>query len=155
MMTTTAGEIVRDAITELTIQAQEQSIPAVDINTGIRYLNNMMTMLDADGVKLGYTIVNSPNDIVTVPAGAVVGMKFNLAIMMANGFDVAIGGELAQFAREGKRIMYKLGVNIGQSNFPSILPIGSGNEGNADVYADQHFFSGCCEDQDECGDTNQ
>ena len=153
-MTTTAGEIVRDALTELTIQAQEQSIPAVDINTGIRYLNNMMTMLDADGCKLGYTIVDSPNDVVTVPAGAIVGIKFNLAMMLANGFDVDVGRELATFARDGKRIMYKLGVNLNKMNFPSTLPIGSGNEGNAELYEEQHFFSGCCEDQDECQESD-
>ena len=41
----TAGEIVRDALSELTVQAQEQTVPAVDLNTGIRYLNDLMTML--------------------------------------------------------------------------------------------------------------
>jgi len=148
----TAGEIVRDALQELIVQAQEQTVPAVDLNTGIRYLNDMMTMLDADGVKLGYTIVDAPNDQVTVPAGAVAGMKFNLALMLANGFDVQVGPGLATIARNSKRVMYKLGSSMGKQNFPSTLPIGSGNEGNAEIYNEQLFFGGCCEDTDTCED---
>lgn len=146
-MTTTAGEVVRDALQELTVQAQEQSVPAVDLQTGIRYLNNMMAMLDADGVKLGYTMVDAPNDVVTVPAGAIVGIKFNLALMLANGFDVQVGRELAIMARDGKRIMYKLGVSFNNASFPSTLPIGSGNE-ESSIYSDQKFFAGNCEDVD-------
>jgi len=149
----TAGDIIRDALTELTIQAQEQTVPAVDLNTGVRYLNRMMQALDAEGVKLGYTLVNSPNDPLTVPAGAYEGMVFNLAVRLANGFDVSIGPGLAASARDGRSTMYKLGINLGEMNFPSILPIGSGNEGNAELYEDQHFFPGCCEDQDTCEET--
>jgi|TARA_R110000744_G_scaffold97769_1_gene188910 hypothetical protein len=150
----TAGEIVRDALSELTVQAQEQTVPAVDLNTGIRYLNDLMTMLDADGVKLGFTIVDSPNDVITVPAGAIVGMKYNLAIMMANGFDVRVGSELFSFARDGKRVMYKLGVTLNKMNFPSTLPFGSGNDDFGASYLGQAFFPGCCEDQDTCEESN-
>lgn len=146
----TAGDLIRDALTELTVQAQEQTVPAVDLNTGVRYLNRMMQSLDADGVKLGYTLVNSPNDPLTVPAGAYEGMVFNLAVRLANGFDVDIGPGLAIAARQSKAVLYKLGVNLPKMNFPSTLPIGSGNEGSAELYYDQHFFNGCCEDEDEC-----
>ena len=153
-MTETASDIVRDALTELTIQAQEQSIPAVDINTAIRYLNRMMQMLDADGVKLGYTLVNSPSDALTVPAGAYEGMMYNLAIRLANGYDVAVGQGLVQAARDSKKILYKLGINLTKQNYPSTLPIGSGNEWEYGSYAGDMFYPGCCEDQDECEESN-
>lgn len=151
-MSETAGDLIKDALTELTVQAQEQTVPAVDLNTGVRYLNRMMQMLDAEGVKLGYTLVNSPNDVLTVPAGAYEGIMFNLALRLANGFDVNTTGEFRQVARDSKRVLYKLGVGLNTMNFPSTLPIGSGNEGNAELYEEQHFFSGCCEDQDTCED---
>ena len=150
-MTETAGDLIRDALTELTVQAQEQTVPAVDLNTGVRYLNRMMQMLDADGVKLGYTLVDSPNDPLTVPAGAYEGMMFGLAVRLANGFDVAVTPALAQSARDSKKVLYKLGVHINTMSFPSTLPIGSGNEGNAELYSTQRFFPGCCEDIDRCG----
>ena len=153
-MTERAGDLIRDSLTELTIQAQEQAIPAVDLNTGVRYLNRMMQMLDAEGVKLGYTLVDSPNDTLTVPAGAYEGIMFNLALRLASGFDVAVSPSLGVNARESKKVLYKLGVSLNKMNFPSTLPIGSGNEGNAELYEEQHFFDGCCEDQDECTEDN-
>ena len=151
-MIETAGELIKDALIELNVQAQEQTIPAVDLATGIRYLNRMMQMLDADGVKLGYTLVNAPNDPVTVPAGAYDGMVFNLALRLANGFDVMTNPELQMSARESKKVLYKLGVNLNKMNFPSLLPIGSGNDDFLGGQTGQRFFDGCCEDQDQCED---
>lgn len=148
----TAGDIIKDALIELTVQAQEQTIPAVDLNTGIRYLNRMMAAFDADGIQLGYTIVKSPNDKLTVPAGAYEGMMYNLCLRLANGYDIAVSGELAMIARQSKSTLTKLGVDLPKQNFPSTLPIGSGNDhGNGYLYG-QTFFDGCCEDTDQCED---
>lgn len=146
----TAGDIIRDALSELTVQAQEQTIPAVELNQSIRYLNRMMQALDADGIKLGYTIVNHVDDPLTVPAGAYEGMMYNLAIRMANGYDIRLTPDFMMVARESKKILAKIAVTAPKSNWPSILPIGSGNEGNAEAYSEQRFFNGCCEDEDEC-----
>ena len=146
----TASDIIRDALIELTVQAQEQTIPAVDLETGIRYLNRMMQALDADGVKLGYTLVKSSNDALTVPAGAYEGMMFNLALRLASGFDVDVKPSLAQQARESRKTLYKLGVTINKMNYPSSLPVGSGTE--SDAYYENHFFSDCCEDKNQCED---
>lgn len=151
----TAGTIIKDALTELTVQAQEQTVPAVDLMTGVRYLNRMMTALDADGCKLGYTLVKSPNDVLTVPAGALEGIILNLALRLANGFDVAVGPSLAVTARESRRIMYRLGTQVTQSHFPSSLPVGSGNLTGLGAYRDFAFFNGCCEDGDFCEDVTK
>lgn len=148
----TAGSIVKDALTELTLQADEQSVPAVEVMTGIRYLNRMMQSLDANGVKLGYTLVDSPNDPLTVPAGAYEPMVMLLAERLANGYDFDVTPNLAKLVREAKSTIYKVGVSIGKMNMPSALPVGSGNDWVGDSYYDQSFFEGCCEDQDECSD---
>lgn len=153
-MSETAADIIKDALTELTIQAQEQTVPAVDLATGIRYLNRMMQKYDADGVRLGYTLVTTGSDVLTTPQGAYDGMMFNLALRLANGFDVQVGQGLYSEARDGKRVLYKLGVSLGKSNFPSALPIGSGNSGSSELYPEQRFFDGCCEDQDECEESS-
>lgn len=159
-MAETAGEIVRDALSELTVQAQEQTVPAVDLNTGIRYLNRMMAAWDATEVSLGYTTVNSPDDVLTVPAGAIEGIVFNLALRLASGFDIAVSPALAQMAREGMKTIMIIGVNPGKANFPGNLPIGSGNEDASGIYPGEHFFPDCCEDQNSCssqtndGDSN-
>jgi hypothetical protein len=152
-MVETAGTIVRDALSELTVQADEQTLPAVELNTGIRFLNRMMAALDADGVKLGYTFVDAPNDPVTVPAGAVEGMVYNLAVRLATGYDIPISASLANNAREGLRVMETLGVNVGKVAFPSTLPIGSGNEYSVGSYPNDPFYPSCCEDVNPCGNS--
>lgn len=152
-MSETAGDIIKDALTELTIQAQEQSVPAVDLNTGIRYLNRMMSALDADGIKLGYTIVSAPNDNLTIPAGAYESLVYMLAMRLAPGFDIQVSPDLRYLARDGEKRLAKIGVTMLKQNFPSTLPIGSGNTGTDNIYHDQTFFPGCCEDQDECEDS--
>ena len=149
-MSETAGQMVKDALVEITVQDDEQDVSGTDMAIGLRYLNRMMQLLDADGLKLGYTLVDGPNDPLTVPAGAYEGMMLNLALRLAPQFDVAASNELRMNARDAKRVMYKLGIQNRKMNFPSILPIGSGNEGESELYPEQHFFDGCCEDVDEC-----
>lgn len=149
-MSETAGQIVRDALQELTVQAQEQTVPPVEIETGLRYLNRMMASLDATGVKLGYTVVDSPNDIVTVPSGATEGMVFNLALRLANGYDIPISASLGTMAAEGLRTLQIIGVSVGNANFGGTLPIGSGNEDSSGSYLSDPFFPDCCEDVNEC-----
>jgi len=146
----TAGTIIKEALTELTLQADEQTVPAVEVQTGIRYLNRMMQMLDANGVKLGYTLVNSTNDALTVPAGAYEPMVMLLAERLAGGYDFDVTPNLAKLVREARATIYKVGVSIPKQNMPSALPTGSGNDYTGDNYYDQTFFDGCCEDQDEC-----
>lgn len=141
------------ALQELTVQAQEQAVPAVDLADGIYYLNTLMAMYDADGVKLGYTVVTDPNQVLTVPAGAIMGVTKNLAIYMANNFDIEVSASLAATARKGEQLLYKLGVSLNKQNYPSTLPIGSGNEDGAGYDLGQTFFNGCCEDVDTCEDS--
>lgn len=152
-MSETAGDIVRDALTELTVQADEQVLPAVELNTGIRYLNRMLASWDATGIKLGYTTVNSPNDILTVPAGVIEGIVFNLAMRLANGYDIAVSPSLAESARLGMRTIRIIGVNPAKASFPANLPIGSGNEDSGGSYSGDPFYPDCCEDTNPCGIT--
>ena len=149
-MAETAGDIIKDALAELVAFAQEQSVPAVDMNTGIRYLNRMMAAWSVKGISLGYTEVNTMNDPITVPAGASEGIVFNLAVRMAHGFDVPVGAELANNASESMKAVRILGINPGKMNFSGNLPYGSGNEGTGGAYDTQGFFPDCCEDQNEC-----
>lgn len=152
-MSETAGAIVRDALTELTVQGNEQTVQAVELNTGIRYLNRMMAALDANGIKLGYTVVNAPNDVLTVPAGVIEGIVYNLALRLASGYDIAVSPSLAQSAADGMQVMENIGINIGKVAFPSTLPIGSGNENFAGSYDSDPFYPDCCEDDSFCDST--
>jgi len=143
-MSRTAQTLVSDILQEVLINAAEQSIPAVDFQTCVRYMNDWMAEQDADGVKLGYTEVSEPTDIITVPAGAINGIKCNVAIEISTSYDVIVTPELAVRARRGLSVMIKLGSPIHGSKYTSNTPRGSGNYNQS--FSDFSFYDGCCED---------
>lgn len=147
-MEETAGTVVASALQELTVLASEQQIPASEMMTGIKYLNRMMSAYSTMGIKLGYSLVNSPTDAITVPAGAIEGMVSNLAMRLATTYDIAITIDLANKAKEGLVAMRKEGQTVAQQKFSGSLPVGSGNEGAGGQFDSQTFFAGECEDGD-------
>lgn len=134
----TAQTVINDALQELIVQAIEQPIEQVDFAIAQRYMNRLMDEIAADGVTLGYTAVNSPNDAITIPNGAINGLIYNLALHLATTYDVAVGPELAAKAANGLRIMTKIATQISPSSYPDTLPIGSGNyeAGEFNFYSD-------------------
>lgn len=151
-MAETAESVINDALLELIAQEGEQGIEPFEFQRSVRTLNRMMAEFNTRGIMLGYTIVSAPGDAITVPAGAISGMVYNLAVRLAPALDVAVTPALAQSANEGLQAMRIAGQTIGKMNFPGNLPIGSGNEYSTNTFTDQHFFPGCCEDQDMCED---
>lgn len=124
----TAQTVINDALQEILVQAIEQPLEQVDFAIAQRYMNRFMNEIAADGVTLGYTMVNSPNDPITIPYGAINGLIYNLALHLATTYDVAVGPELAVKAANGLRIMTRISTQIIPSSYPDTLPIGSGNE---------------------------
>jgi hypothetical protein len=109
----------------------------------------MMASLAVSGINLGYTKVSTLADPITVPDGAIDGIVYNLAIKLAPQFGASVPAELAMNAREAKKAMLKLAVVPMASQFPSTLPIGSGNQsfGNDRFYGD--LSGGALTEQDQ------
>lgn len=139
-MAETAGDIIKDALGEITVLGAEAPVEAVDAQAGIRYLNRMMAAFDADGIDLGYTEVNGLADDITVPAGANAGMVSQLAVMLWDQFSNGepVPSTLLARAISGKNTMRNIAVTVGASEYPDTLPIGSGNEGDYSGY--NHFY---------------
>ena len=129
-MADTAGDLIKDALTEITVLGAEAPVEAVDAQSGIRYLNRMMAAFDADGIDLGYTEVTNFNSVITVPAGANAGMVAQLAAMLWDQYadGQPLPSTLLARAISGKNTMRNLAVTVGATEFPNTLPIGSGNE---------------------------
>lgn len=138
-MSETASEIIRDALQEINVQAAEQPIQPNEFASAVRYLNRMMTAWEAKGIALGYTIVSSPADEITVPDGAIEGVILNLAIKLAPQFDMPVSMDLRQNAKDAYQSVLKLSITQPLSQYPSTLPIGSGNEGDS-LDSLQHFY---------------
>jgi hypothetical protein len=133
-----ADEVVRDALEDLIVQAEEAPIEQSEAQAAIRHLNDMMFALDARGITLGYTAVSDLGDIITVPAGAILGMKKNLAIYLAPKYDVVPDPYLIEAAKDGLKAMRALAVDTAAMAYPSTLPRGSGNAYPS--YSDQTFY---------------
>ena len=143
-MSETAESLITDALGGLFAVGAEQPVEAVDMALGIRFLNRLMSSLDAQGISLGYTTVKSPSDPITVNPGAIMGMVDNLSLMLADQYGALITGTLQQNASNGLKAMRKIAVVIKPTQMPCTLPIGSGNEG--DYFNYDHFYA-CPEEE--------
>lgn len=141
----TAQSVISDALQEILVLASEQPVQPTDFQTARRYLNRMMTSLDAQGISLGYTVITNPDDLVTVPDGALEGVIFNLAKRLLATYDLPLTAELDRNAREGMEAMRNIAVTVESSRMPCTMPIGSGNEDDY-TYNDYHFYP--CEDDE-------
>ena len=119
-------ELVRDALQELGVQAAEQPITADQIQTGIRYTNDLMESYDY--LNLGFTVVNDASDTITIPAFARSWLKKALAVELAAQFgdtsqlQVIVAGRDSAFER-----LLLQSVEVGAACYPSRLPVGAGN----------------------------
>ena len=123
----TAESVIKDILQEILVQASEQSIEAVDFQFVVRYMNRYMAQL-AVTIPLGYTVVTDPEDLITIPDGAINGLIFNVALKVLNSFDIDVGPTLAVNAKDGLFAMRKLSRNAVSTKHPSTLPIGKANE---------------------------
>lgn len=137
-MVVKANEIVVDALEDLVVQQDEGPIEQSEGRAAMRVLNDMMLSWDAAGINLGYTTVSSLGDEITVPLGAIRGIKAALAIELAPKYDVTPSPALVQKAKAGMQAILDLTVEVTNSEYPSTLPFGSGNY--TDGYDTEHYY---------------
>ena len=135
---TKAREIIVDALEDLVVQADEAPIEASEAQAAIRFLNDRMFAWDAMGISLGYTEVSNLGDEITVPAGAIMGIKAQLAIDLAAKYSVDVKPDVYERARQGMNaIMNVAGLDSISMEYPYTLPMGSGND--SEIYTDKYY----------------
>lgn len=136
----TVAQVAKSALQRILVQGSEAPFQADEYQDFIFAFNNYMLSLDAAGVSLGFTEVANLGDEVTVPLGALRGIIANMAIEVAPDYGGEISQGLMLAAAEGMKTMRKLGQYMPATEYPSTLPIGSGNESWGDrtnnFYAD-------------------
>lgn len=137
-MTVKTHEIVIDALETLIVQASEAPIEQSEAAAAIRTMNDMILMWEAKGIYLGYTVVNDMADLVTVPDGAIFGIKANLAIYLAPKYNVEPSVLMLKNAADGYSAIVDISTELGSSQYPSTLPQGSGN--TYPGYLDNTFY---------------
>lgn len=126
----TASDVVTAILRAILVTDAESPIEASEAQDTIFAMNNFMLAQDALGITLGYTVVTDLGDEITVPPGAIQGIVFNLAEIMAAQFDVPVPVSVSNGAITGLRAMRRLSLVKQKTRFPCTLPIGSGNEGS-------------------------
>ncbi len=127
-----AEELIRDSLMELGVVAAEQPVSPDQMQTAIRYLNRLMYSYDYLG--LGYAVVDSGSDNLTIPPYAEEWAVKALAVRMAKQFGPA---DDIMLLKDDERVAYRnmlahIPLDIAQ-NYPGNLPVGSPNS---------NFFSG-------------
>jgi len=125
----TAIEIINRAASKIGVKRAGVPLTDDEINDAISELNDMMTETDAVGIALGYTIVSNPDDEITTPDWSWGAMAANLGVRFAPDFDVSPTQALAQQAHASWKIVLSRTIQLGPVNFPTTLPVGSGNQG--------------------------
>lgn len=141
-MSETAGDIIKDALGDITVLGAEATLEPSDSQLGIRYLNRMMSAFAADGITLGYTKVSSLADPLTVADGALAGVTSQLALMLWDNFSDGQPPPPTLLARaiSGKNTMRNMTVVIQPTEYPPTLPMGPGNY-DYNNYSNQYFFT--------------
>ena len=133
-MTEQAKSIILDAFEDIVSGVDEDSMESSDAMTAIRALNRLMSSLSAEGVSLGYSNVRNTASLVTVPDGAIDPIISLLAYRLWPKYrSVPMSAGIASNARVGLKLLYKLGGPMAAMEYPSTLPMGSGNTGDSET----------------------
>jgi len=135
----TVADVAKASLQRILVQASEAELEPDEFQDFIFAMNNYMLALDAQGISLGYTEVKNLGDLVTIPVGALRGLIANMAIEVAPDYNGKISAGLVVAAKEGLAAMRRLGQIIVQTQFPSTLPIGSGNRDNGSFRTSNYY----------------
>lgn len=106
-----------------------ETIGGSDKQMGIRVINRIMNTLYSNNVVLGFTKLTTINDIITIPEGLIDSLISIVAMRIWPKYrNIDAPVSLTARARNGVKKMYKRGVSIGVTEFPSLLPRGSVDE---------------------------
>lgn len=103
-----ASQLITDALRLINVIRETETPSAEQQAQCIRSLNEMMALWEADGKQLGYIPVGTATDTLTVPDGAIMGMKYGLAIVAAPFFGASVSQEVVASAGIGMRVIDKI-----------------------------------------------
>lgn len=135
IQTETARDVLLGAFEDIVVRMDEETLGASDMLTGVKTINRIMAMLSENGVDLGFTKLAKISDLITIPEGVIDSLVSLLALRLWPSYRTGEpSSQLVANARRGLAQMYKSGVEIGATEYPSTLPMGSGNEDSGGTY---------------------
>lgn len=137
----TAGEIIERAFKRILVGGADAAPEPDEYADALEDLNSMMLSFEANGIRLGYTVVDNVSDDVTIPSSAILAVVSNLAVNIAPDYGVAVSPILADQANTGMKTLRKIALPRIATSYPDTLPMGSGNM-EYGGWEDEFFASG-------------
>lgn len=125
-------DLIRDALGLIGVLNEVESPSAEQGVHGLRVLNQMMEMLEEDGVRLQYFAQTLTTDSFPCPAWTEMGVTANLAVKLAPSYGAAISAELADQADKGMQTLLRKTIRAPVADM-SHLPQGEGRYARDDI----------------------
>lgn len=84
------ADLIKDALATIQVINPVQSVSAADMQTGIRFLNRLMTRMEANGISMGWSGVSAPDEDLPLPSECELGIMYSLAITLAPQYGVDV-----------------------------------------------------------------
>lgn len=137
---TTALKIITRAFQKATIKAAETPLTAAELEDGLDALNDIINQWNATGLLKGVSPVADSNTDLFEPDYATAALKANLATIMCGEYDIPVNQGLAVDASQSKSNLISASTNLEDIEFPSTLPVGSGNDNQYGYDYNRDFF---------------
>ena len=135
----TASSFITRALQKIGVRTSETPVEAEEMQDGLDALNDMLISWEMSGIVLGFSPVADAEDEVRVPRYAHAAIKAELAVLMGPEYSKPPSQILLLEASTRKDELLNAVITIGDVEFPSTLPLGSGNQcGNYNI--DRRFF---------------
>lgn len=93
-------DFVKDALGLIGVVDARQAVSAVDMQTGIRVLNQLCARLEANTLSLGWSAVDNPDGTLPLPDEAQLPIQYQLAILLAPHFSVPVTPDIRATAAD-------------------------------------------------------
>jgi hypothetical protein len=137
---TTALKIVERAFQKAGIKAAETPLTASEGSDGIDVLNDLINSWNATGVLKGVDPVSDSGEDLREPDYATAALKSHLAIMIAGEYGIDVTQAMAVSAASSWSDLIAATADLNNTEYPSTLPIGSGNRNQYGYGYDRDFF---------------
>lgn len=136
----TARRIIERAFSKNGIRGAETEISPSEISDGLDVLNDLLAQWDSTGVLKGIPPVQDVDTELMEPRYSTAALKAQVAVIIAGEYGIPVSTALAQDLTGSLNSMLSANTDLQNLEFPSTLPIGSGNRDEYGTGYDRDFF---------------
>lgn len=136
----TGADIVNGAVRLIGINPINDPIEGNEMIDAVEFLNDILTLKSAVLDFLAFTRIVNPSDEVAIPDESLLWVKAILAVPLAGTFSMQIPQSLGLITTDAYNTMLAALNGPLDVQYPSTLPMGSGNDCDYDLWYRQNFF---------------